>query len=256
MKQTLQLRLGQQLTMTPQLQQAIKLLQLSSLDLQQEIQQVLDSNMMLETADDDTAPAPETGDLAEPPARKEEAEFTELPNLDLERAIPQELPVDSSWDEVYDNLSGYAAAGGGASSADNEDFAQQKAPTETLQDHLHWQMELTHFSDQDYAIATAIIDSINEDGYLTVGLEEIHQGLESQLPGLELDEIRAVLHRVQNFEPVGVAALDLADCLCIQLRQLPEQTPWRREALALAPPQPLASHLRVGVFPCHRHRVP
>lgn len=234
MKQTLQLRMGQQLTMTPQLQQAIKLLQLSSLDLQQEIQQVLDSNMMLETADDDTAPAPETGDLAEPPARKEEAEFTELPNLDLERAIPQELPVDSSWDEVYDNLSGYAVAGGGASSADNEDFAQQKAPTETLQDHLHWQMELTQFSDQDYAIATAIIDSINEDGYLTVGLEEIHQGLESQLPGLELDEIRAVLHRVQNFEPVGVAALDLADCLCIQLRQLPEQTPWRREALALA----------------------
>ncbi|MBM3203777.1 RNA polymerase factor sigma-54, partial [Candidatus Woesearchaeota archaeon] len=94
--------------------------------------------------------------------------------------------------------------------------------------------ELTHFSDQDYAIATAIIDSINEDGYLTVGLEEILQGLEAQLPGLELDEIRAVLHRVQNFEPVGVAALNLADCLCIQLKQLPEDTPWRHEALDLA----------------------
>ncbi len=233
MKQTLQLRLGQQLTMTPQLQQAIKLLQLSSLDLQQEIQQILDSNMMLETAEDEVATATEAGDLSEPLIRKEEGEFTELPNLDLEQVIPQELPVDSSWDEVYDNLSGYTGMSGSVT-GENDDFALQKAPTETLQDHLHWQMELTHFSDQDYAIATAIIDSINEDGYLTVGLEDIHQGLELQLPGLELDEIRAVLHRVQNFEPVGVAALDLADCLCIQLKQLPEDTPWRQEALNLA----------------------
>lgn len=232
MKQTLQLRLGQQLTMTPQLQQAIKLLQLSSLDLQQEIQQVLDSNMMLETAEDDLATGTESTDLSEPPVRKEETEFAELPNLDLEQVIPRELPVDSSWDDVYDTLSSYSA--GGDYSGDNDDYASQKAPAETLQDHLHWQMELTHFSEQDYAIATAIIDSINDDGYLTVGLEEIHQGLEAQIPGLELDEICAVLHRVQSFDPVGVGALDLADCLCIQLKQLPEDTPWRKEALELA----------------------
>ena len=232
MKQTLQLRLGQQLTMTPQLQQAIKLLQLSSLDLQQEIQQALDSNMMLEVAEEETSAGPDVNESTESTPKKDGNEFTEVPNLDQQNIIPQELPVDSSWDDVYDNLSSYSA--GSQSSSDNDDFVQQKAPAETLQDYLHWQMELSHFSEQDYAIATAIIDSINDDGYLGVSVEDIHQGLESQLPGLEQDEIRAVLHRIQSFEPVGVGALDLADCLCLQLRQLPEETPWRKEALELA----------------------
>jgi len=218
--------------MTPQLQQAIKLLQLSSLDLQQEIQQALDSNMMLEVAEEETSAGPDVNESTESTPKKDGNEFTEVPNLDQQNIIPQELPVDSSWDDVYDNLSSYSA--GSQSSSDNDDFVQQKAPAETLQDYLHWQMELSHFSEQDYAIATAIIDSINDDGYLGVSVEDIHQGLESQLPGLEQDEIRAVLHRIQSFEPVGVGALDLADCLCLQLRQLPEETPWRKEALELA----------------------
>ncbi|MBM3203780.1 RNA polymerase factor sigma-54, partial [Candidatus Woesearchaeota archaeon] len=120
MKQTLQLRLGQQLTMTPQLQQAIKLLQLSSLDLQQEIQQVLDSNMMLETAEDEVMTGAEGVDLSEPLAQPEEGVFGELPNLDLEQVIPRELPVDSSWDEVYDNLAGYTGLSGSVT-GDGED---------------------------------------------------------------------------------------------------------------------------------------
>jgi RNA polymerase sigma-54 factor len=231
MKQTLQLRLGQQLTMTPQLQQAIKLLQLSSLDLQQEIQQALDSNMMLELAEEDGQHGADAPESAETPAKTDEPEFAELPNLDTQNEIPAELPVDSSWDEVYDNLQSFS---GGASDSDNDDFVLQRAPAQTLQDYLYWQMEMTHFSEQDYAIATAIIDSVNDDGYLTVTLEDIHQGLEAQMPGLELDEVKAVLHRVQNFDPAGVAALDLADCLCLQLKQLPDDTPWRNAALELA----------------------
>lgn len=233
MKQTLQLRLGQQLTMTPQLQQAIKLLQLSSLDLQQEIQQALDSNMMLETAEDEVhVPAiPETPDLSEPKAAEPEPEYRELGNMDAPADIPQELAVDSSWDEVYDNLQNFSAAPSGDS--DSDDFLLQRAPAQTLQDLLAWQMELTHFSERDYAVATAIIDAIDDDGYLTVPIEDIHLGLTTQMNGLELDEVKAVLHRVQNFDPPGVAAQDLADCLGIQLRQLPEDTPWRAAALRL-----------------------
>ncbi|MGX2040970.1 RNA polymerase factor sigma-54 [Methylocaldum sp. MU1018] len=230
MKQSLQLRLGQQLTMTPQLQQAIKLLQLSSLDLQQEIQQALDSNMMLEVADDEGGHG-EFHEPTETPAPASEPEFKELSNLDAQTDIPQELPVDTSWDEVYDSFQNYSAP---SSDSDNDDFIFQRAPAQTLQDYLHWQMELTPFSEQDYAIATAIIDAIDDDGYLTVGVEDIHQGLAAQINGLEIEEVTAVLHQVQNFDPPGVAATDLADCLAIQLNQLPDNTPWKKEALALA----------------------
>ncbi|MGZ8217529.1 RNA polymerase factor sigma-54 [Methylomagnum sp.] len=231
MKQTLQLRLGQSLTMTPQLQQAIKLLQLSSLDLQQEIQQALDSNMMLETADEENThsdPGEFTSEISTP--SEPEPEFREIGNLDAPADIPQELPVDSSWDDVYDNLQSFST---GSGDSDGDDYLLHRAPAQTLQDMLVWQMELTSFSERDYAVATAIIDSINDDGYLTGTIEDIHQGLTTQIHDLEFDEVRAVLHRIQNFDPPGVAAADLADCLRIQLQQLPEDTPWRKPALEL-----------------------
>src|SRR5690606_4755972 len=119
-----------------------------------------------------------------------EPEFKELSNLDAQTDIPQELPVDTSWDEVYDSFQNYSAP---SSDSDNDDFIFQRAPAQTLQDYLHWQMELTPFSEQDYAIATAIIDAIDDDGYLTVGVEDIHQGLAAQINGLEIEEVTAVL---------------------------------------------------------------
>lgn len=212
--------------MTPQLQQAIKLLQLSTLDLQQEIQQVLDSNMMLEVSDEESGfvEAPE-------PPQKQENEYGELPNLDAPSDIPQELGTDSSWEDVYDTVQSYTPSQG--DSNDSDDYLFQRARAETLHDHLMWQMELTPFGEQDYAIATALIDAIDDDGYLTSPIEDIHQGLLSQIDDLELDEVMAVLHRVQNFDPPGVAAQNLADCLSIQLKQLPEHTPWKQEALEL-----------------------
>jgi RNA polymerase sigma-54 factor len=229
MKQTLQLRLGQQLTMTPQLQQAIKLLQMSTLDLQQEIQQALDSNMMLEVADDDNALPQEIAEPTESISQREN-EFSEIPNLDEKSDIPQELPGDSSWEDVYDTVQSYTS-----SSHDDadDDYLFQRAPVQTLQDYLQWQLEMSPVSEHDYAIATAIIDSINDDGYLTGTLEDIHQGLLEQIEDLEFDEVVAVLHRVQNFDPVGVAAVDLADCLTLQLKQMPNDTPWKDKALLL-----------------------
>ncbi len=223
MKQSLNLRLGQQLSMTPQLQQAIKLLQMSTLELQQEIQQALESNMMLEVNEEESA--------------VQEAEITperKIDNADLltsqgsQTDIPDELPIDSSWDDVYE----YAMESGG-SSAETVEFETQRSKSSTLLDHLLWQVELTSFSERDHAIAMAIIDSINDDGYLISSPEEIHQGLQSQLDDLDFDEVNAVLHRVQNFDPVGVAAIDLKDCLRLQIQQLPENTPFKEEALVL-----------------------
>jgi RNA polymerase sigma-54 factor len=211
------------LAMTPQLQQAIKLLQMSTLELQQEIQQALESNMMLEVSEEENT--------------VQEAEITpekKIDNSDLltsqgsQTDIPDELPIDSSWDDVYE----YAMEVG-SNSAEAVEFETQRSKSSTLLDHLLWQLELTSFSERDHAIAMAIIDSINEDGYLASSLEEIFQGLQSQLDDLDFDEVNAVLHRVQNFDPSGVAAIDLKDCLRLQIQQLPEATPYKEEALTL-----------------------
>ena len=228
MKQSLQLRLGQQLTMTPQLQQAIKLLQMSTLDLQQEIQQTLDSNMMLEVSEEENLQQDGTEPIE--PSNVRESEFSEIPNLDEKSDIPTELPGDTSWEDIFDSIQPYTA-----SSHDDEgdDYMFQRAPSQTLHDHLQWQLEMSIFSERDYATGTAIVDSVNDDGYLTATIEEIHQSLLEQIEDLDIDEVRAVLHRVQNFDPPGMAALDLADCLGLQLRQMPEDTPGRGKALEL-----------------------
>ncbi|WP_428608122.1 RNA polymerase factor sigma-54 [Sedimenticola sp.] len=235
MKQTLQLRLGQHLTMTPQLQQAIRLLQLSTLDLKQEIQEALDSNLMLETEEDNSA--------REDARRNEQQSVIERLNgdglkgdkatsndLNNEKEIngeansmPEDLPVDSGWDDVYDSAlppsSGLASRG---DSGDN-DYLSQRRSARTLYDYLTWQLNLTPFSDLDREIAVSIIDGIDEDGYLRMELEEILDSMAAQ--EVELDEIEAVLHRIQQFDPPGVGARNLQECLLIQLRQLPEPHP-------------------------------
>jgi RNA polymerase sigma-54 factor len=190
--------------------------------------------MMLELAEDETHHA-EPGDLSAEPAAsssESEPEYRELGNMDAPADIPQELATDSSWDDVYDSLQPSSAPASSGDS-DNDDFLLHRAPAQTLQDFLVWQMELTNFSERDYAVATAIIDAVDDDGYLTTSVEDIHQGLATQISDLELDEVEAVLHRVQNFDPPGVACADLADCLRIQLKQLPEGTVWRKQALDL-----------------------
>jgi RNA polymerase sigma-54 factor len=249
MKQSLQLRLGQHLTMTPQLQQAIRLLQLSTLELQTEVQQALESNPLLEMAEEgegdaDAGAADYGADGAVPERLNGEEDVTATAGLSgeisvaggeeemaagvLPSDIPAELPVDTSWEDVYDS-GGLGATG---AEADNRLFEIQDSPAESLRDHLVWQMDLTPFSDTDRAIASAIIDSIDDDGYLTTPLEEIQQGMEAGNE-VELDEVEAVLHRIQNFDPPGVAARDLRECLMIQLQQMPASTPMLAEAKRL-----------------------
>ena len=221
MKQSLQLRIGQSLTMTPQLQQAIRLLQMSTLDLQQEIQQALESNMMLELEEDELSLGA--------PAEKKIDNSDHVTSEGSQTDIPDELPVDVSWEDVYDTA--FSVSEDHSDRADDADFQSFQTHSPSIQDHLLWQLELLPVSERDYAIAVAIIDSINADGYLAAELDDIFLGLQDQMPDLEADELRAVLHMVQNFDPVGVAAQNLGDCLALQLQQLPEATPYKQEAL-------------------------
>ena len=240
MKQSLQLRLGQSLTMTPQLQQAIRLLQLSSLELSTEIQQVLESNPMLESNEDETSEEGlanangETESMEAQGTASSEGEVTVSQAADSSNAastetIPEDLPVDTAWDDIYEPI---AAAGPSGGEALDLEPGGSTGDSESLREHLLWQMSMTPFSPTDVTIAEAIIDAVNEDGYLGAPLEEIHDTLRVDVD-VEIDEIEAVLRQVQNFDPVGVAARDLGECLCLQLKELDASTPWRNEALRL-----------------------
>lgn len=216
MKQGLQLRLSQQLAMTPQLQQAIRLLQLSTLELQQELQQALDSNPLLEQAD--------LHDEIDTPERPENEAMDTREALE-QKEMPDELLLDASWDEIY--TAGTPSCTG-TDYLDDELSVYQGETTQSLQDYLMWQVDLTPFSDTDVAIATSIVDAVDQTGYLTVPLEDILESLGQD--DVSLDEVEAVLKRIQRFDPVGVAARDLRDCLLIQLAQYAKDTPWLAEA--------------------------
>ena len=238
MKATLQLKLGQSLTMTPQLQQAIRLLQLSTMDLQTEIQEALDANPLLEVDEvnestSDSHDASNDHNSQSEISNPETAETTETidsSTIETSEALEQqtisdELPIDSTWDD-------YTSAAPAASSGPlSDDYIYQGETTENLQDHLMWQMNLTPFTETDRAIAIAIIDAIEESGYLTQTPQDILDAMAD--PEVDLDEVLVVLKRIQHFDPVGVAARTPGECLAIQLKHLPEDTPWRDEAIIL-----------------------
>ena len=220
MKQSLQLKLGQQLTLTPQLQQAIKLLQLSTLDLQQAIEETLESNPLLEREDDQP-------ELVNNSTDSSDVDFSE--HGEPNESTSEDLPVDTRWEDLMPSSAPATGSGGG----DGEDgqFGDRDAAPESLHSHLLWQLNLTRFSDLDHDIALALIDAVDSDGRMTQTPEEILAGL--ALPEVELDEVMAVLHRLQHFEPTGVFAADLRECLLIQLRQMPLDTHHRELAGAI-----------------------
>ncbi|MFH0351435.1 MAG: RNA polymerase factor sigma-54 [Chromatiales bacterium] len=230
MKQALQLRLGQSLIMTPQLQQAIRLLQLSTVELSLEVQQALESNMMLEAVEDEhedgygsvTSPEAESLPYAETP--KAASEVEDVAGAAIAQDIPEELPVDSAWDDVYDTSMPQAVSGDYAGS----EIENQRAAGESLKDHLLWQTNLSSITDMDKAIAYAIADALDDDGFLTTSLDELRQSLNQDQ--VELDEIEAVLHWVQRLDPPGVAARSLQECLAIQLSQQDGGNPWLEQA--------------------------
>ncbi|WP_302141937.1 RNA polymerase factor sigma-54 [Halomonas alkalicola] len=209
MKASLQLRVGTQLTMTPQLQQAIALLQLSTLDLRQEIQQALESNPMLELDEG-------FGEQA----------VSEAPEDDWASEIPDELSTDSDWSDTYQDLG--APAGG-----EGPDF-EREASAQSLQGHLAWQLAMTDLDPREQQIAESLIDAVDSAGYLAQSLDEIRDGLKSQgLGGLRSAEVEQVLLRLQQFEPTGVFARDLRECLMLQLAALPDDTPLLPQARRL-----------------------
>jgi RNA polymerase sigma-54 factor len=234
MKQSLQLKLGQQLTMTPQLQQAIRLLQLSTMDLQQEIQQALDSNPLLELNEDDSPDdnsGGETGALSTSDGPMESLEQiasassdqgeAEQPAADTSaEVLPDDLPVDTQWDDLLP--SGSAPPPPPDELADN-DFESRSGSQQSLQEHLLWQLNLTRLSDTDRLIAMAIIDATDDNGRLSLELDDIFQSLGEELE-IEIEEVVAVLHMLQQFEPAGVCTRDLQECLLVQLQQLPANT--------------------------------
>ncbi len=217
MKPSLQLKLGQQLAMTPQLQQAIRLLQLSTLDLQQEIQEALESNPLLdvEEGNEDTPTSEEKPSSDE----KETVEATEqdLPDSSdlIEKSeIGNELEIDTTWEDVYS-----ANTGNTGIAIDDDMPVYQGETTQSLHDYLLWQLDLTPFSETDRSIAFALIDAIDDYGYLTVSCEDILENFDSE--EVELDEIEAVRKRVQQFDPLGVGSVNLQDCLLLQLATFP-----------------------------------
>ena len=224
MRQSLELKLGQKLAMTPQLQHAIKLLQLSVIDLRTEIQSALENNPLLETleADEDNEESPES--------RTVDNTAAETPNesQDTNEVFEQGPANDDLKDEYNWEDDVYIPVSSGSGSSDdnwtgNEIDTRNSAPT-TLHDHLTWQLQMTALSERDRIIASTLIEAVNDDGYLTQTIDEILMCLDPDLE-VEEDEVIAVLHMVQSFDPVGVAARDIADSLLIQLRQFAEDTP-------------------------------
>ncbi|MBT8443993.1 MAG: RNA polymerase factor sigma-54, partial [Gammaproteobacteria bacterium] len=201
-----QLKLGQQLTMTPQLQQAIRLLQMPLLELNTQIEEALAENVMLESED----PEPPPTEIEEPSVVAGESEESNL------------------WNDM-------PTGGGGGDSWSDDSRRPELADhsDETLRDHLMWQLEMEHFSPREVVIGQAIVDAVNEDGYVTESLETIQQLLHSEA-NFSLDEIEQALFKLQTLDPIGIGARDLGECISIQLRQFDDTVPGRDLALRIA----------------------
>src|SRR5262245_52307 len=223
MKHSLQLRLSQHLTLTPQLQQSIRLLQLSTLELNQELERMLQENPLLEREDSPEQPAP----AVDAPARVSESAATP-------EAAPAEEPTgDAAPAEAGDGdvgalddapLSAYRDDG------DDGEHQQVAADAPTLRAHLLSQLSLTKLSERDARLVGLLIDTLDDDGYLTQGLDELVSILPAEL-GVEPEELQIALKHLQNLEPAGVGARNLSECLALQLAMLPKDTPHLGEAL-------------------------
>ncbi len=238
--------------MTPQLQQAIRLLQLSTLDLQQEIQEALESNPMLEVSESedsgDDSSSSSDADLKLESSATETISESNKEEADWQENIPEDLPVDTHWDDIYQG----SGSGNVGPERDDSYFDSQIDNTETLQEHLLWQLNLTPMSDRDRMIAMAIIDAVEPSGLLSTPIEDIYRGLARVVDGtpeeaddseweapnevdaatdeddhdrLDIDEVFAVQHRLQLFDPIGACSESLSQCLMVQLNQFAKDTP-------------------------------
>jgi RNA polymerase sigma-54 factor len=218
LKPSLQLKLGQQLTMTPQLQQAIRLLQLPALELQAHIRELLETNVMLEPTEE--AEATGTFEAVTAAEQPKAAEATRESTVEV---------LDEGWGEQS------VGAAETPWSGDDDERQQEYADAtgQSLQDHLLWQLELVSLAPRELAIARAIVDAISDDGYLTEGPEEISRTLRPELE-CSAEEITLVLALVQALDPAGVGARSVGECIELQLRQLDPSTPGFATAIEIA----------------------
>ncbi|GGA08318.1 RNA polymerase factor sigma-54 [Dyella caseinilytica] len=238
MKPGLQFRLNQQLALTPQLQQAIRLLQLSQLELAAELRQLAESNPLLEFAEDADG---EQSDTEEDGEFENEFDSPVSANSDgasgsvndTNDEAPEWTEPDISTDEPIDFSSSNGSGNGSSqNNRDEEGLDPQNAAPESLQEHLLWQLNLTPMEPRAKAIATVLIDALNTDGYLAEGLDAVLAALPPHLKAT-LEEVESVRRQLQHFDPAGVASIDLPDCLRAQLEQFDPDTPHRDLALRI-----------------------
>ncbi len=207
LKPSLQLKLGQSLAMTPQLQQAIRLLQLPVLDLNAEIQEALEENIMLEM--EDLPDVPQT-------SNETTAEVETIRAEDSWQSSREQQLQDGGWNGEGRPIS---------------DFADESG--QTLHEHLLWQLEMEDFTPRQVLIGEAIIDSIGDDGYLSIKLEEVAGYIDDD-SAVSFAEVEETLTKIQRLDPIGVAARSIPECLVLQLRQLDPATPGLALAIELA----------------------
>lgn len=226
MKLSVGLKVANSLSLTPQLQQAIRLLQLSSLELEQEIQIQLDSNPLLEKVEEQNS----VESLSNLEKEQDNSDLTNELNADH---LPDDLPVDTDWDDVYTHQS---TSLGSAEFEEREDNRQGHLG---LKEHMLEQINLLHFSQIDQLIAYCIIDSLDDKGFLDVEISEITSSVQHLLESMDYDEeieddeVIVVLKHIQRLDPIGIGSRNLAECLMVQLESLPIQTAYRNEAIVL-----------------------
>jgi RNA polymerase sigma-54 factor len=219
MKPALQLRQSQQLTLTPQLQQSIRLLQLSTLEVTQEVERLLDENPLLEREDDDAELPYAHGDAVS-------TSVTETTTANEEST--QASDVD--WSKEDWNESSFSSAG--PSDDEEETHSEVVADTPSLREHLIWQLNMSQIDNRDKKIIGLLIDALDENGYLSQPLEEIAELLPEELE-ITLDDLETALVQLQNLGNPGIGARTLGECLALQVKALPQDAPGREVALGI-----------------------
>ncbi|MDQ9949593.1 MULTISPECIES: RNA polymerase factor sigma-54 [Acinetobacter] len=225
MKLSVGLKVANSLSLTPQLQQAIRLLQLSSLELEQEIQIQLDSNPLLEKIEEES--------LTESLSTLENKESDDLTTELNANHLPDDLPVDTEWDDVYTHQSTALAT---PEFEEREDNRQVQL---SLKEHILEQVNLLHFSKIDQLIAYCIVDALDDKGFLDAEIEEIILAAQQLLNEMDIeeeieeDEVLVVLKHIQRLDPLGIGSRNLAECLRIQLEFLPKDVEYLNEAKSL-----------------------
>ncbi len=225
MKHSLQLKLSQHLTLTPQLQQSIRLLQLSTLELNQEIERFLQENPLLEReegVDEESGTATATASVSTDYTSSASTSSTSEKHDDARETTPE---LDQDWSRE-DGAGSYS----GHDDGDENDFPQLAAEAPSLREHLLWQVNLLQLSDRDKRLVGLLVETLDGDGYLTQDLDEVVAMLSPEME-IDRDDLQIALKHLQHLEPAGIGARNLAECLTLQLEALSADVPYRAEAL-------------------------